>query len=93
LGIVGVKIEPPDMPFWVDDEEYDTFWKKLDKLGLKFYVDLGWDSPVNEYNFHIEHLENVINKFLDMTLLIQHLDVSYLWDKIKRLLNIRNIIM
>ena len=81
LDLVGVKIEPPDMPFWLDDEQYDTFWKKMEKLGLIFSVDLGWDPPVHEYNFQIEQLENVIKRFPNMIVLIQHLGVSYLWDE------------
>ena len=81
LDLVGVKIEPPDMPFWIDDEKYDPFWKKMEKLGLILSIDLGWDSPEHEYNFQIEQLENVIKRFPDMIVLIQHLGVSYLWDE------------
>ena len=81
LNLIGVKIEPPDMPFWLDDEQYNSFWKKMEKLGLIFSVDLGWDSSVNEYNFQVKQLENVIKKFPELKVLVQHLGVSYLWDE------------
>jgi len=80
LGLVGVKLEPPDMPFWLDDAEYEPFWAKMEELGSVLSIDLGWDPPENEYNFQIAQLRNVIERHPDMTVLIQHLGVSYLWD-------------
>ena len=81
MNLIGVKMEPPDMPLWLDDEQYDPFWKKMEKLGLIFSVDLGWDPSVNEYNFQVKQLENIIKKFPELKVLIQHLGVSYLWEE------------
>lgn len=81
LGLVGVKLEPPDMPFWLNDKTYDPFWKKMERLGSILSIDLGWDPRENEYNFQIEPLHDVVDRHPDLTVLIQHLGVSYLWDK------------
>lgn len=78
LGLLGPKIEPPDMPFWIDDAQYDPFWSKLSELGLFLSIDLGWDSAENEYNFQIDQLENIIKKFPDLKVLVQHLGISNL---------------
>ncbi len=81
LGLLGPKIEPPDMPFWLDDPQYDPFWGKLTELGLILSIDLGWDSKDNEYNFQIDRLENIIQRFPGMKVLVQHLGVSSLDDE------------
>lgn len=81
LGLVGIKLEPPDMPFWLDDQQYYPFWKRMEDLGSILSIDLGWDPPENEYNFQIKQLRNVIERFPELTVLVQHLGVSYLWDE------------
>jgi hypothetical protein len=80
LGLVGVKMEPPDMPFYLDAEEYAPFWRKAEKLGLMFAVDLGWDPMDNPYNYQIEQFEALAKSHPDATLLCVHLGVSGLWD-------------
>ncbi len=80
LGLVGVKLEPPDMPFWLDDDEYEPFWATMEELGSTLSIDLGWDPPENEYNFQISQLRSVVERHPDLSVLVQHLGVSYLWD-------------
>ena len=80
LGHAGVKLEIPDQPFWVDDETYNPFWKKIEQLRLVCCIDLGWDPPVNPYNFQIDRLEKVVRRFPKIQFLIIHLGVSYLTD-------------
>lgn len=80
LGHAAVKLEIPDQPFWLDDEAYTPFWKKIEQLGLVCCIDLGWDSAVNPYNFQIDRLEKVVQRFPNIQFLIIHLGVSYLTD-------------
>lgn len=81
LNLVGIKLEPPDTPFWLDADEYLPYWEKVAKLNLLAAVDLGWDPPVNPYNFQLKQMENVIKRFPEMTAIILHLGVSYLCDQ------------
>ena len=80
LGHRGVKLEIPDQPFWIDDETYNPFWQKIEQLGLTCCVDLGWDPPVNPYNFQIDGLQKVVSRFPKINFLIIHLGISYLTD-------------
>lgn len=80
LGHVGVKIEAPDTPFWMDDGEFDRFWAKIQELDLICGVDLGWDGPDNPYNFQLERFEKIVKRFPDTRYVLLHLGVSYLWD-------------
>jgi len=74
----GIKIEIPDVPFIMDDHEYDFLWKKImDNDGIAV-IDLGWgDGP---YDFNIDRLRNVIKKYPDIKMVLPHLGVSRLWD-------------
>jgi len=80
LGHSGVKLEIPDQPFWLDEETYNPFWQKVEQLGLICCIDLGWDPPVNPYNFQIDRLERVVKRFPNVNFLIIHLGISYLTD-------------
>lgn len=80
LGLVGVKLEPPDMPFYIDDEKYTSFFEKASDLGMLIAIDLGWNPSDDEYNFQIDGFENLAKRYPDATFLLVHLGVSYLWD-------------
>ena len=80
LGHVAVKLEMPDQPFSLDDERYDPWWRKIGELGLVCSVDLGWDPPANPYNFQISRLERIVSRYDNITFMVVHLGVSYLWD-------------
>jgi len=80
LGHIGIKLEVPDQPFWLDEEKFHPFWKKVQELGLICGIDLGWDPPANPYNFQLERLDNVVRRFPEITFVIMHLGVSYLTD-------------
>jgi predicted TIM-barrel fold metal-dependent hydrolase len=81
LGLLGAKLEPPDMPFWLDDPKYSAFWKRMENLGAILSIDLGWDPPSNPYNFQIDQLRRVLERCPALRVLVQHLGVSYLWDE------------
>jgi predicted TIM-barrel fold metal-dependent hydrolase len=80
LGLVGIKLEPPDTPFFIDTETYAPFFQKASDLGLIIAVDLGWNPPDDEYNFQIDAFENLVSRHRDATFVMVHLGVSYLWD-------------
>ncbi len=80
LGLVGVKLEPPDTPFKIDDEKYVPFFQKASKAGLVIAIDLGWNPYDDEFNYQIDGFENLVKRFSDATFLMVHLGVSYLWD-------------
>ncbi len=80
MGHVAVKLEVPDIPFWLDDEKYTAFWHTIQELDLICGVDLGWDPESNPYNYQIDRLEKVITKYSNITFIIMHLGVSYLTD-------------
>jgi len=75
----GFKIEVPDVPFIMDDQEYDFLWKKIYDMGAVIALDLGWhDGP---FDFNIDCLRNVMLKNPEMRTVICHLGVSHLWDR------------
>lgn len=80
LGLVGVKLEPPDIPFYIDDMEYAPYFQKASDLGLIIAIDLGWNPYDDEYNFQINGFENLASRYQNATFLMVHLGVSYLWD-------------
>lgn len=74
----GVKMEIPDVPFIMDDPEYDFMWEKIIENDAIAAIDLGWgDGP---YDFNIDRLRNVMNKYPNMKTVLCHLGVSRLWD-------------
>lgn len=80
LGLVGIKLEPPDTPFYLDDTRYEAYWNKVAELNLLVGVDLGWDPPENPYSFQLDRLERVVQKYPNLTFIVLHLGVSELWD-------------
>ena len=80
LGLIGIKLEPPDMPFYIDDKKYTPFFQKASDLGMIIAIDLGWNPPDDEYNFQIDGFENLAKRHPDATFLLVHMGVSYLWD-------------
>ncbi len=80
LGLIGVKLEPPDMPFRIDDEDYAPYFRKAAELRLIVAIDLGWNPPDDPYNFQIDGFENLAQRYPDSKYLLVHLGVSYLWD-------------
>lgn len=81
LGFPGIKLEPPDTPFFLDDCAYMPFWRRVSDLGLILAVDLGWNRHDDPYNYQIEQLENVIRAFPSMRVVVLHLGISRLWDR------------
>lgn len=74
----GIKIEVPDVPFIIDDPEYDFMWRKIVEDNLIIVFDLGFGD--GEYDFNIERLTNVINRYPDIRMVLPHLGISRLWD-------------
>ena len=74
----GVKLEVPDVPFVMDEMQYDFMWKKILNENLILVIDLGWGD--GQYDFNIDQLTNVMKKFPAMRTRIAHLGVSRLWD-------------
>lgn len=75
---IGLKLEIPDVPFKMDDPQYDYMWKHIiDKDGI-VAMDLGWGT--GEYDFNIERLTKLVRKYPNMKLMLCHLGVSHLWD-------------
>jgi len=74
----GIKLEIPDVPFIMDDPDYDFMWKKIVSNDAVAVIDLGWgDGP---YDYNIDRLRNVVKKYPDMKMVLPHLGVSRLWD-------------
>jgi len=74
----GIKIEIPDVPFKIDAPEYDFLWRKIVEDDLLVVLDLGFGD--GEYDFNIERLTNVINRYPDIKMVLPHLGISRLWD-------------
>ena len=75
---IGFKIEVPDVPFFLDDPEYDFLWKKIIDMGAIVAFDLGWnDGP---FDFNIDRFKNVMIRFPNLRAVLCHLGVSKLWD-------------
>lgn len=83
LGLKGVKFETPDSEIWVDERKYDPFWKKLADLDGILGIDLGWEVG-NPYTFQIDRLENLMERFETMPVVVMHLGVSNLLDMSQR---------
>lgn len=77
-GCCGYKIEVPDVPFWMDDDEHDFMWKKIADEDRLVVIDLGWGTT--PYDFNIDRLENVLRKYPNIRMWVPHLGVSRLWD-------------
>lgn len=75
---IGVKIEIPDVPFIMDASEYDFLWRKIVEDNLLVVLDLGFSDGV--YDFNIEKLTNVINRYPNIKMVLPHLGISRLWD-------------
>jgi predicted TIM-barrel fold metal-dependent hydrolase len=77
-NFVGVKMEIPDVPFFMDAPEYDFMWKKILENDIIAVIDLGWgDGP---YDYNIDRLKNVLKKYPKIKMVLPHLGVSRLWD-------------
>ncbi|MDL2253858.1 amidohydrolase [Ruminococcaceae bacterium OttesenSCG-928-I18] len=77
-GFKGFKIEVPDVPFPMDELEYDFLFRKIMEQGAVLALDLGWhDGP---FVFNIERLEKVLRKYPALPLVLCHLGVSRLDD-------------
>lgn len=74
----GFKIEVPDVPFLLDDPEYDFLWQKIIDMGAMVAFDLGWNDGPFDYN--IDRFTHVMKKFPVMKTVLCHLGVSRLWD-------------
>lgn len=74
----GIKIEVPDVPFYMDEPEYDVMWKKIMDDNLMVILDLGFeDGP---YDWHIERLTKLMKRYPDLRMRLPHLGISRLWD-------------
>jgi len=80
LNFKGVKFEPPDTPFWLDDSKYDLLWEKIIELDCFLALDLGLDKE-SPYSFQLEQLKSVVRKFPSLKLIVLHLGWSKLWDR------------
>jgi len=80
LKFCGVKFEVPDVPFWLDGEEYFPIWEKMLQENLLLALDLGWDKTENPYCFQVKQLRKLVGNFPDLRVIILHLGVSRLWD-------------
>ena len=78
----GIKIEVPDVPFWLDDPAYDAMWKKLLEDDLIVVLDLGFeDGP---YDWNIDRLTRLLTRYPDIRMRLPHLGISRLWDKTQK---------
>ena len=78
-GCSGIKIEVPDVPFWMDAPEYRPMWEKLLEDDLIVFLDLGFeDGP---YDWNIDRLTNLLTRYPDIRMRLPHLGISRLWDK------------
>lgn len=75
---VGFKIEVPDVPFILDDPEYEFLWEKIVDINALVALDLGWNKGL--FDFNIDRFKNVMIKFPTMKTILCHLGVSKLWD-------------
>lgn len=74
----GFKIEVPDVPFVMDDPQYNIMWRKIIDNNAILVLDLGWGT--GPFDFNIDRLCNVIKRYPEMKLVLAHLGVSKLWD-------------
>jgi hypothetical protein len=74
----GVKIEVPDVPFLIDEPEYDPMWKKIIEDDLMVVLDLGFEDGV--FDWQIERLTNLLKRFPEIRMRLPHLGISRLWD-------------
>jgi len=78
----GIKIEVPDVPFWMDDPEYAPMWEKVIEDDLICVLDLGFED--SEYDWNIERLANLLHRYPNIRMRLPHLGISRLWDKSQR---------
>lgn len=81
-GCSGIKIEVPDVPFWMDDPEYAPMWEKLIEDDLIVILDLGFEEGA--YDWNIERLTKLLTRYPDIRMRLPHLGISRLWDKQQR---------
>lgn len=74
----GVKFEIPDVPFYMDEKEYECIWEKITQLDAIAVIDLGWGS--GPYDYNLDRLRNVLVRFPELKVVLCHLGVSKLWD-------------
>lgn len=74
----GIKIEIPDVPFYIDAPEYDFMWKKLVDEDLIVVLDLGFGD--GEYDWNIDRLTKLLKRYPDIRMRLPHLGISRLWD-------------
>lgn len=79
-GFKGVKMEIPDTPFVMDDDEHEILWKTVEDNDCLVLVDLGWHKYA-PYYFDIERFTNVVKRHPNMKTVLCHLGVCNLWDK------------
>lgn len=75
----GIKFEVPDVPFYMDLEEYNCIWEKIINLNIFAVIDLGWGF--GPYDYNIERLINVLKKYPTLKVILPHLGVSKLPDQ------------
>ncbi len=76
--VVGVKLEIPDMPFYMDEPQHLALWRAIAEMGLLVTIDLGWhDGP---YDGHVDRLMRVLEVHPTLQVVVAHLGVSRLWD-------------
>lgn len=81
MGFRGIKFEVPDVPFWLNDEEYFPIWERIQKEEGILALDLGWNKDDNPYCFQIKQLRELLKHFPQITVVVLHLGVSRLWDQ------------
>lgn len=78
-GCSGIKIEIPDVPFWIDDPEYAPMWEHLLENDLIVILDLGFEDGA--YDWNIDRLTKLLERYPDIRMRLPHLGISRLWDK------------
>ncbi|NLI54619.1 MAG: amidohydrolase [Clostridiales bacterium] len=75
----GIKIEIPDVPFWIDDPEYAPMWEKVVNDDLICVLDLGFEDGI--YDWNIDRLTKLLHRYPTIRMRLPHLGISRLWDK------------
>jgi predicted TIM-barrel fold metal-dependent hydrolase len=79
LGLRGMKFEPPDTPFFLDDPQHLPLWERIRDLDIPVVIDLGWIE--SEYAYQIDRLRTIVKRYPSLKVLVAHLGISRLHDQ------------
>ena len=83
LGLKGIKLVPPAQKFYFSDKQYDPIWRKMEELDIPLWTHGGFQQSfiTSEAKYgHPMLIDDLASRFEDLTIIIGHLGVPWMWD-------------